>query len=316
MLVEELCRNFESSLPSEDSIRKIDDFLRVKGQALTKDFIGIEVEVERIFMGTNMPPIWRNTEDGSLRNKGREFVSLPLQPYQVRPALIQLFTSFNRAKKARGFEFTPRTSTHIHINFRKDTIETVKNVVLLSILFEPLLYSYAGGERDKNVFCLPFQAAEFEPVLRGFLRGDAKNLPVMDWVKYSGVNLIPLTCYGTMEFRHMIGTSDIEKLDIWVKLLLAIKKKAQETNYNVLLEEVKQLSCSSEYQKMFFEVFGDLAEHLYSYTNEKDLDNAVKFLKEILSEKVKVALVDENVSEEFIERCYINGYDEIQPVDF
>ena len=50
-------------------------------------YLGIEVEVENVQTFHNISPYWRITEDGSLRNAGREFITPPIRAWRVEQAL-------------------------------------------------------------------------------------------------------------------------------------------------------------------------------------------------------------------------------------
>ena len=39
------------------------------------------------------------------------------------------------------------------------------------------------------------------------------------WSKYTALNILPLNKYGTIEFRHLEGTDDIEKITAWLNTL-------------------------------------------------------------------------------------------------
>ena len=96
-----------------------------------KNYIfGIEVEVEHVpnprIDGTTY---WTMTTDGSLRNDGVEFVSLPIRMDQIEGALKQLQTNL-----PNDHEFSPRTSVHVHMNVRDMTITQINNLDRKSVV--------------------------------------------------------------------------------------------------------------------------------------------------------------------------------------
>ena len=118
-------------------------------------YIGIEIEVEQItraFMQELSEQLWFNTEDGSLRNNGREFVTPPIRGKQI----IYSLDEFYRLLPDKA-DFSDRTSIHIHVNMRNATFEELFNVLMIYLVFEQMLYRFAGNTRYKNIFCVPIQ---------------------------------------------------------------------------------------------------------------------------------------------------------------
>lgn len=214
--------------------------------AYNNPLIGIEVEVE------NLPDhrhaiqhSWRVERDGSLRNSGLEFISKPLKPEQVETAIEHLFNE-NLPKYAH---FSPRTSVHVHMNCRDLTLMQIYNVVLLYQCFEDLFYDFAGSERKKSIFCVPLGNTNYYTVLRkSFVRGD-----MVGWSKYTGLNLAPLREYGTIEFRHLRGTSDKATIYQWLHLLYNLYNFATAHT----TDELEELILAYSNNRNFHE-FGEL----------------------------------------------------------
>jgi hypothetical protein len=61
-----------------------------------------------------------------------------------------------------------------------------------------------------------------------------------------------LTSQGTVEFRHMHGTADFEKLETWTNIVGSLIKNATEHPLAEIQEEITNLNTSSNY-KSFFE---------------------------------------------------------------
>ena len=81
---------------------------------LPDQYLGIEVEVERVrdislFLSKVHSSYIRVTEDGSLRENGREFI---LQPHKAIHTPYYLTALYNTLPAGRSF--SGRTSTHIH----------------------------------------------------------------------------------------------------------------------------------------------------------------------------------------------------------
>lgn len=188
----------------------------------SEELIGIEVEVENVQRVGKIDPLWHMTEDGSLRNHGREFITDPM-PAKYAPAML------HNLLEALGQEcsFTPRTSVHIHVNAQDLTSEQVSDMLILYTLFERVLYRYVGRSRIRNPYCVPIAETY---LLNRFVQRGLKA----QWEKYAGFNILPLRDKGTVEFRHMHGTFDVQKLAGWVDLVTSLKEYVKKTPTKVI----------------------------------------------------------------------------------
>jgi hypothetical protein len=261
-------------------------------------FIGIEMEVERIYRTSGFLQInegtflWRNTEDNSLRNDGREFVSLPIRGDNIPFALEVINAHFKKDKTCLQHEFSDRTSVHIHMNARDLSIEQVMTFTLAYLLVEPLLYKFVGGDRAKNIFCVPITESNLSYVvgrmMTSFENGKLKDCLAhsLNWQKYTGLNLLPLSVYGTIEFRHMTGTSDEQTLLTWINLILSLKKYALSVSYSTLKDLILSLNTTSEYVQTLRNIFGEYADILQTDNLQGGMERTSIFVKDaLISEK-------------------------------
>ncbi len=194
----------------KDSVR---DTFGIPSMVVGAGFIaGVELEIESIRTGGNLPSGWQMTEDGSLRNEGREFISPPLG----REQLVSHFNLIHGSIKHYDEwpAFSERTSIHVHVNCLDLTPEQVKSIVLWYALFEPVIFAMCSPTRRNNIHCVGLD----QTVL---CESYKRTLPlfVQKWSKYTALNLLPLKTQGTMEFRHMEGHNDPAKFADWLKVL-------------------------------------------------------------------------------------------------
>jgi hypothetical protein len=256
-------------------------------------FLGIEVEVERVFNERGILAIddafflWNNIADGSLRNNGREFVSIPVRGDDVSFAINQLHLKLTKDKTCIGHEFTDRTSVHVHVNARDMEIEQIKNLIITYLVVEPLLYSFVGGDRAKNIFCVPVVESHLNRLVSNLLAANDKYFVnnLRNWYKYTGFNLLPLLKYGTIEFRHMVGTINEEFLAKWLNMLLSLKMYSQTVPFEKNKEQILSLNTNSEYYNYLREVLGDDVD-LGEFMNvENSLEKTSIFIKDAFTLK-------------------------------
>lgn len=196
-------------------------------------FLGVEIEVEghRNSQATALTRadggFWTVKQDGSLRN-GVEFVfSQPLMGKQLSTAISQFFSI------VKDYSTSPRTSIHVHMNMRQDydTMESLRNLVILYFMYEHAFFSLADENRKWCTYCSPFED-NMPTFLTSIFRGDTPK-QVVDHIRrannhdrYYGLNIAALARYGTVEFRHFPCVKEQDRLMNWLLLLMELKLAA------------------------------------------------------------------------------------------
>ena len=239
---------------------------------------GIEVEVEKIINNLLVPKhksYWNTVTDGSLRNHGVEFVSLPLKAFQVEKALKQVQYQLQNNTP----EFSERTSVHVHMNIRDLTLDQILALTLVYTCVEPLLFKWVGHNRNKNTFCIPLNNTNFYDLYKDITRNPT-NTPRM-WMKYTAFNLIPISSKGTVEFRHMYGTLEIDKLITWINLLSYLKLYVKQHTLKEITGTIQFLNTNSFYTEFVSDIFKSYSKELLSNTDnlQQDLESAITYCK-------------------------------------
>lgn len=236
-------------------------------------YIGVEVEVENVKIFKQTSPYWRMIEDGSLRNSGREFITPPIRAWRVERALMQLFN----VDLNHDIDFSERTSIHIHMNIRTLTVPQLESLIITYILFEKVLFNFIGNNRYNNIFCVPIVETDIGENLLNMITN--KN-PEVSWQKYTALNLLPIMDKGTIEFRHMSGTKDIERLITWINLLLSLKKFALQKSPEYIWKRINTLNTTSEYRLFAEEVFGEFLPILWNDNFNKAVATCITYVKQ------------------------------------
>ncbi len=265
-----------------------------------KTFIGVEVEVEGVTETLpSLLPFWTFKEDGSLRNQGIEFVSTPVRGKGLIAALHKVSSLLKDTLPAH--DFSERTSIHVHVNVRDMTFEGLINFLLIYLIFESALYKtifdVCGRKRDENIFCVPIQdtgkSVFSSEVLSKFERGknaDALRTLVEYWRKYSGLNVVPVSSFGTIEFRHLGGVQDYMKILEWINMILSMKEYASIHPYEGLKERIMELNTNSMYEVFTKDVFSRLANNVLKYNIKDELEKGVIFVKYLFTESSRTPL--------------------------
>lgn len=200
-----------------------------KDSAIEGD-VGIEIECE----GANIKPLknvtWKSEDDGSLRGfypeTRAEFVmNGPVKFGDVERALDKLIKSQAEAT----FNFSFRTSVHVHLNVQGITFPQLTALVYTYLLLEEPLINYCGEGRKANRFCLRLADAEglMEEVVKVFQSPDCLLRIGRDSIRYASLNLEAFKKYGSVEFRGMRGNMDKNILLPWVGMIKCLRDYAE-----------------------------------------------------------------------------------------
>lgn len=271
----------------------VKDVMRLPARRTTPHDIGLEIEVE----GRRLPaPVrwWRRDRDGSLR--GAESMEYVLERActleEVELALKHLDECYKERRSI--VDDTVRAGVHVHINCQQLSMRELYNFFTLYLVLENILIKYCGEYREGNLFCLRCQDAE---MLLYELIAAAKDKAFVhhfhsDEMRYASMNVKALGDYGSLEFRAMRSTRDLNAILDWVKILYNLRTVAKDFDSPVqIIEEVSGLGreaflqkCLGPFAEFFNGVDGvddllyegvQLSQCLAYCVNWKDWDNPV-----------------------------------------
>jgi hypothetical protein len=245
--------------------------------------VGFELETERVDTWAN----WRevreqgttsllnacgiqSSTDGSLRGMASEFITKPMQLTHALHALGRFFED----TKFDEHNYTDRTSVHIHANCTDMTQDQLAALALLYSVVEEVLFEFVGHHRATNIFCVPwYQCLHHSEVVYNCLTapGNMRN-----WQKYTALNFLTLTKYGTVEFRHMHGTSDMDKITKWANIISSLMMNAKSSGFAAIAAEIGELNNNSQYRAFFERVLSNQLpfEERYSFLLETGIIQA------------------------------------------
>jgi len=231
----------------------LDGFTDFQKKVWFNTAVGVEIEVENV--GQLGVWGWECKLDGSLRNKGYEFVTeYGCRVHQIEHKLVHLHKTLKSYYPGRSY--SERTSVHVHIDVRRFDERQLSNFLILYALLEDSLFRLCLPHRKENIFCVPTRESmqHIQTNLWKYV-GNAN--------KYTALNVICLGQFGTVEFRHHHGTDDPKTLTQWVYLLALIKMVAQTIDHDFLKGLVSGLKQSSQYStflRTLFKSWGALLE--------------------------------------------------------
>ena len=238
--------------------------------------VGIEIECEGENLKVWESPYWKIEDDGSLRGvfpTGRaEYVlKKPIPIKSVGKAMDDIILAQKEAK----FNFSFRTSVHVHVNVQELTEKELVSMIYTYLLLEEAFMNYCGKERKGNRFCLRLQDADgildfvnsiVEHGLPWFVANSRE-----DHMRYSAINLAALRKYGSLEFRGMRGTMDKTIITNWCNALVNVRSYAvlMQTPTKIY-EEFAELGPLAFMQK----VLGDYSDVFNSPKLEREINRS------------------------------------------
>lgn len=237
------------------------------------ELVGIEIEAENIEECPVLFNYWVIKEDGSLRNFGKEFVSQPLEGRQVENALNVLRNTIGHYA-----DFSPRTSVHVHLNMQKHSQEQLYILVILYAIFEKHFFHIADKKRESSLFCVPI----YQTNLLRYLNECIIHEDTGRWHKYAAINILPMISsknrYGTVEFRHLEGTLDINKIILFINSMYCLQNYCSKWHLDELISFIKSANSTSGYIHLYKTIFG---EYCQSITNS-DIEYCISQVKKQL----------------------------------
>lgn len=187
-----------------------------------KGDLGVEIEVE----GDRLPrpnEYWRSERDGSLRGESMEYVlEQPLSMPDVREALAHLDEAYKN--NDTHVHESVRAGVHVHVNVQHLNLVELYTFITAYVILEDLLVNFCGEYREGNLFCLRIKDADYllyklEEVARDKNYREFNN----DILRYASMNVLSLHKFGSLEFRAMRGTRDLNLIGDWAEILLNLR---------------------------------------------------------------------------------------------
>lgn len=272
--------------------------LEIFGLKRTNGTFGIEIEAEgaRLRISDDDTKFWSSHDDGSLRGafpgSRHEYVTRGAIKYgEVSDAIDELI----ELNKGATWDFSFRTSVHVHLNAQEYTERQLQNVIYTYLLVEELMINYCGEERKCNRFCLRVQDADgIFLALNNLYSGGLKSFIVFlnDNLRYCSLNLNCLRKYGSIEFRGMRGTIDKKVLTTWITAIANIEKYALS---KADITEIHDDYAESQYEEFVQKVLGDVYKDFLYEGYEHDMAQSFSLtielphLFQVYNEKEKLA---------------------------
>jgi hypothetical protein len=190
--------------------------------------LGIEIEVEAFDkLPREVNEYWDVLTDGSLRGEAKEYVfKKPLsKPVTFKQVKILYELLQNNVKDSM------RAGVHVHINCQKLTLTQLFTFMAAYYCLEDLITEEAGEERQGNLFCLRMSDADY--INTGILGCLMQRSITADSgifhnenLRYSAMNLVSLSKFGSLEFRALRTPTTAEKVIDWVDMLFTLKENS------------------------------------------------------------------------------------------
>jgi len=191
------------------------------------DRYGVEVEFEGkgILNNSNLVganPSWKVVADGSLRGESFEAVMrAPLGYSDTIKAVKELYNLVTSNKAV--INDSMRAGTHVHVNCLNLTVQQLMTFMAAYYCLEDILVDYLGDERAGNFFCLRVSdAEEISHAIASALANNRlrnNNIFTNENLRYSAMNLVSLSKFGSLEFRALKTPTTVEPILEWLEIL-------------------------------------------------------------------------------------------------
>ncbi len=208
-------------------MKKVVDWFGIPNHLFTKGDVGVEIEVE----GKRLPMVekfWKMEKDGSLR--GEENIEYVLRKPSTLNQLAIALKFLDKAYRDNDavVDDSVRAGVHVHVNVQSLNIVELYNFMTLYLILEEVLVEFCGETREGNLFCLRASDADYliYRLVRAAQRRRFREL-VDDNLRYASMNVKALGTYGSLEFRAMRGTRDLDVIQTWANILVGLREHAK-----------------------------------------------------------------------------------------
>lgn len=207
-------------------MRSIKEMTGVKS---VKGVYGVEIEVEGTKLPRNIDMYWRVERDGSLKSaEAFEYVmSKPSDIDGVKTALDLLDKTFT--DNSSTVDESIRAGVHVHMNVQDWDIVQLMTFSTAYYILEDILLNWCGPNREGNLFCLRTGDAEYVlfKLYDALISKDLRKLND-DIIRYASLNYCSLFKYGSVEFRGMRSTRDLNTIFDWVKVIDDLRESSMK----------------------------------------------------------------------------------------
>lgn len=259
---------------------KLSDLFRDTYVSPPEGVMGLEFECES---DTNLPNInsgtWRSKTDGSLRAAhGLEYVTHKPLPFdQVHSAIERLLAKVD-TQEYMPLRDSRNTSWHVHLNALHFTPVEYMTRIFTWWMIEPIMLMHCAPHRRQNLYCLQVRdaGAQLNSVNEEmFIRFATRPSNVLDMVqhhrRYCAQNISALGKYGSVEYRCMDGTLDVERIKKWTTYLHNLWYANPFENPDHLFDVEYEHGVGSVLERLNI----DLTQHLVPEVTEQSKENTL-----------------------------------------
>jgi hypothetical protein len=259
---------------------KLSDLFRDTYVSPPEGVMGLEFECES---DTNLPNInsgtWRSKTDGSLRaNAGLEYVTHKPLPFdQVHSAIERLLAKVD-TQEYMPLRDSRNTSWHVHLNALHFTPVEYMTRIFTWWMIEPIMLMHCAPHRRQNLYCLQVRdaGAQLNSVNEEmFIRFATRPNEVLGMVdmhrRYCAQNITALGKYGSVEYRCMDGTLDVERIKKWTTYLHNLWYANPFENPDHLFDVEYEHGVGSVLERLNI----DLTQHLVPEVSEQSKENTL-----------------------------------------
>jgi hypothetical protein len=229
---------------------KMLELLRVRAKG---GEVGIEIELEGQGVGQiEANNMWMTEMDGSLRGESIELVLRSPAPRHLVPVRLKKMQDMVRGCIIKD---TGRAGIHIHVNIQELTPREYTQFLVMYLIFEETLVDWCGNDRVGNLFCLRASDANYGlQIIRSTIQSwGFRNLDT-DNIRYASMNLKATANYGSLEFRALRSTTDVDVILKWIYILLKLKDTARKYESPPdIVEELSILGVEGFFDKVLGE---------------------------------------------------------------
>ena len=140
---------------------------------------------------------------------------------------------------------------HVHVGAENFTVQQFRNLYINMYRLENLIDSFMPISRRENTYCKSYSSISNYESRINLCNNTAQIADVFCNHRYFKINPVSYTRHKTVEFRQHGGTTEFEKVEMWVNFLRKLVVYSR-TNRVENVRSVNDLTFLNETEKTFF----------------------------------------------------------------
>jgi len=156
------------------------------------------------------------------------------------------------ALRDSGAQVNRSTGLHVHVGLQNIKFEQYKNIFINYYFLESAIDKFMSASRrySDNSYCKSVRRANLNELQTSYDKETLAHTLFND--RYCKLNPVSYLRHNTIEFRQHQGTTDYEKIEMWVKFICKLVKWSKNNRLEFHVHNIEDIPFLSNSEKEYF----------------------------------------------------------------